>query len=147
MRNRIEIEFEKGGKFIAALLEDKAPKTCKIVWQNLPLSGKIGHGIYSGKLMYLIVNTGFDELENARSMGLLPGDIAYQTRFYGRDTHNEILIVYGDAIVRDVCGWTPANYFAKIVEGSLEELKNVAIRVRESGREEITIRKQIVNRR
>jgi len=147
MIKRIEIKFEKGEEFTAVLLEDKAPKTYKIVWENLPLSGKIGHGIYSGKLMYLIVDTGFDELENARSMGFLPGDIAYQTRFYGRDTHNEILIVYGDAIVRDVCGWTPANYFARIVEGNLEHLKNVATRIRECGTEKITIRKQSVSRK
>ena len=140
---KIEIEFEKGGKFIAALLEDKAPKTCKVVWDNLPLSGKIGHAYFSGKMLYLVVDTRFEELENAKSVGFLLGDIAYLTPFYGRDTPNEIAIIYGEALIQDVCGWIPANHFAKIIEGSLEDLKNVATRIREYGREKITIRKKI----
>ena len=102
MNKKIEIEFEKGGVFIASLLEDKAPKTCKVVWDNLPLDGKVGHAIFSGKMMYLVVDTKLEELENARSFGFLPGDITYLTPFYGRDTHNEIAIVYGEALVQDV---------------------------------------------
>lgn len=144
MTKKIEIEFEKGGKFIAALFEDKAPKTCKVVWDNLPFSGKIGHAYYSGKLMYLLVDTRLKELENAKSVGFLPGDIVYLTPFYGRDTPNEIGIVYGDALIQDVCGWIPANYFATIIEGSLEELRSVATRIREYGREKITVRKRFV---
>lgn len=143
MTKKIEIDFEKGGMFIAALLEDKAPKTCKVVWDNLPLSGKVGHAYFSGKMMYLLVNTGFEELENAKSVGFLPGDIAYLTPYYGKDTPNEIAIIYGDTLVQDVCGWIPANHFAKIIEGSLETLKNVAERIREYGREKVTIRKKI----
>lgn len=142
MAKEVEIEFEKGGKFIATLLEDKAPNTSKFVWEHLPFSGRVGHSSYSGKLFYLLVDTRFEELENAKSRGFLPGDIAYITSFYGKDTPNEIVIIYGDAIVQDVCGWIPSNHFAKITEVSLEELTNVAIRVREYGREQITIRKK-----
>ena len=63
------------------------------------------------------------------------------------DTHNEILMVYGDAIVRDVCCLTLANYFATIVEGKLEHLRNMATRIRECGTEKITTRKQSVSRK
>jgi hypothetical protein len=143
MTKRIEIEFEKGGVFTATLLEDEAPKTCKVVWDNLPLSGKIGHAYFSGKMMYLVVDTRFEELENAKSVGFLPGDIAYLTPFYGRDKPNEIAIVYGEALIQDICGRIPANHFAKIIEGSLEDLRNVATRIRECGRETINIRKKI----
>jgi hypothetical protein len=57
MIKRIEIKFEKGEEFTAVLLEDKAPKTCKIVWENLPLSAKIGQGIYSARARHCIPNT------------------------------------------------------------------------------------------
>jgi hypothetical protein len=124
-------------------LEEKAPKTCKVVWDNLPLSGRIGHGYFSGKLLYLLVDTKLEELENAKSVGFLPGDLAYLTPFYGRDTPNEIAIIYGEVVVQDVCGWIPANHFARITEGSSEDLKKVATRIRECGRENVVMRKKI----
>lgn len=36
-KKQIDVEFERGGKFVADLLEDQAPKTCKAVWDALPL--------------------------------------------------------------------------------------------------------------
>jgi hypothetical protein len=140
MSKKIEIEFEKGGKFTATLLEDKAPKTCEAVWNSLPLSGRVGHAYFSGKMMYLAgIDPKFGELENARSVGFVPGDIAYLTSYYGKDTPTEIAIIYGEALIQDFSGWIPANHFAKISEGNLEDLKNVATRIREYGREKITI--------
>jgi hypothetical protein len=139
MTKKIAIEFEKGGKFIATLMEDKAPKTCETVWKNLPFSGRIGHAYYSGMLMYLLLKTRFKELENAQCIGLQPGDVVYITPFFGDVWHDELAFIYGHALVQDKCGYLPANHFARITEGSLEELAAVGTRIREEGREEVTV--------
>ena len=142
MVKEIEIEFERGGKFVATLLEDRAPKTSNFVWEHLPFKGRVGHSSYSGKLMYLLVDAKLEEMENAKAMGLFPGDLAFITTFFGKDNPGEVIMVYGDAIVRDVMGWVPANHFARITEGNLEDLRGVATRIRENGRENMTIRRR-----
>lgn len=149
MAKQIEIEFEKGGKFIATLMEDKAPKTCKAVWDALPIESRIQHAKYSGEIIFLMTPpklSTFDELENPLVMGLLPGDIAFNTlakHHLPPPSSQEILIIYGGALPRDMCGWLPSNHFAKIVDGSLEELANVGKRVYEKGMEKVVIRKKL----
>lgn len=50
MRKQIIFTFEKGGSFAADLLEDKAPETCRIIWDMLkePWSEKFIHTGSSG---------------------------------------------------------------------------------------------------
>ena len=45
MAKQIRITFEKGGTFLADLLEDKAPVTCKVIWDALeqPVTEKFIH--------------------------------------------------------------------------------------------------------
>ncbi len=149
MARQIEIEFEKGGKFVATLLEDKAPKTCEAVWDALPLENKIQHAMYSGEGIFFFTPTiKFEELENPMVMGLLPGDIAFNTHWNHKlhlpptSIPQEIVIIYGGCLPQDHCGWIPCNYFAKIVEGNLSELKNIGKRIREQGMEKVTVRKK-----
>ena len=35
MAKQIRITFEKGGSFLADMLEEQAPETCKLVWSML----------------------------------------------------------------------------------------------------------------
>ena len=50
MAKQIKITFEKGGTFLADLLEDKAPETCKLIWDMLekPWSEKFIHSSIMG---------------------------------------------------------------------------------------------------
>lgn len=50
MGKQIRITFEKGGSFVADMLEDKAPETCKLIWDMLeePWSEKFIHSNYCG---------------------------------------------------------------------------------------------------
>lgn len=50
MGKKIRISFEKGGSFIADLMEDKAPVTCRIVWDALerPWTEKFIHSNIMG---------------------------------------------------------------------------------------------------
>ena len=35
MAKQIKITFEKGGSFVADMLEDEAPVTCRVIWEAL----------------------------------------------------------------------------------------------------------------
>lgn len=50
MAKQIRITFEKGGSFVADMMEDKAPETCKAVWEALatPWREKFIHSDISG---------------------------------------------------------------------------------------------------
>ena len=50
MAKQIKIEFEKGGMLVADMLEDKAPVTCKAVWDVLeqPWTEKVVHSDIMG---------------------------------------------------------------------------------------------------
>jgi hypothetical protein len=39
---------------VADLLDDEAPNVCNIVWDMLPVEGRIRHGIYSGREVYML---------------------------------------------------------------------------------------------
>lgn len=45
MAKQILFQFEKGGSFVVELLEDKAPETCRVIWEALeqPWSEKFIH--------------------------------------------------------------------------------------------------------
>jgi hypothetical protein len=68
---------ESGVSAVADLLEDRAPKTCELIWERLPLEGRLIHGMYSGPELFIILD-GFPEVvpENQVSRPL-PGDIGY----------------------------------------------------------------------
>lgn len=141
MTTELLIEFEKGGRFTAVLFEDKAPKTCQFVLDHLPITGKIGHGRFSGEMMYFLLDLTFDELENPSAFGFLPGDIVYMTPFY-KDIPNELAIIYGPkTIIQHTCGLIPSNHFARIID-NLDELAQIGIRTHEQGLENIIIKKK-----
>jgi hypothetical protein len=146
LAKQISVEFEKGGKFVAALLDDEAPKTCKVVWDALPLECVAEHAQYSGQLMFWFTPTiRFDDLENPKLMGLCPGDIAFNTHALHKwhlqppkvAAAQEIFFVYGMCTPADQCGPSPVNHFAKMIDGSLDELVAVGKRTRREGFEKV----------
>ncbi|MFQ6110656.1 MAG: DUF3830 family protein, partial [Nitrospinota bacterium] len=56
MARKIRMDFERGGTLTAELLEDKAPKTCELIWQQLPQSGRVLHARWTGREVFLRVN-------------------------------------------------------------------------------------------
>lgn len=149
MVNQIEIEFEKGGRFVANLLENEAPRTCKAIWDKLPLVCEAQHAQYSGQIIFFFTPTiRFDDLENPKVMGLFPGDISFNPHFLHKlhltpalKIPQEIFITYGGCIPADFCGPSPVNHFARI-QGNLQELADVGIRNRREGFEKITLKKK-----
>src|SRR5690349_15004421 len=53
-RRQIRLSYpELKVSVVAEMLDDEAPTVCKIVWDMLPVEGRIRHGIYSGREVYL----------------------------------------------------------------------------------------------
>lgn len=82
---------------VADLLEDQAPRTCELIWERLPLEGRLVHGMYSGPELFIILD-GFPGVgpENQVSRPL-PGDIGYFHQgpgLYASSPHEVAELVY-----------------------------------------------------
>ena len=56
-RRRIRLTYVATGESVVAeLLDDEAPEVCRIVWDLLPVEGKVLHGMYSGAEVFLLLD-------------------------------------------------------------------------------------------
>jgi hypothetical protein len=142
MDQLFKLEFEKGGLFKAKFLTESAPKTCQFFLNSLPFSSSVLHGFFSGHIFYGIKGFEFYEVENPIVFGARAGDIflntnANQSVFEGKRIPPRLVISYSSSVVFwNWAGWLPSNYFAKIIEGDLDELFRVGQRIKWEGKEE-----------
>lgn len=139
MVKHFTLEFEKGGKFTAELLESSAPRTCKAFWDTLPITVRIEHAVYSGEAFFAVTpQLKIDYVENPKRLGFVPGDVAFNPLvLYGNTP--EIVLVYGPFLPSDSTGPLSLNYFAKITKGNLDQLRAAGSRNRQEGFENITL--------
>jgi hypothetical protein len=111
---------------VADLHEDRAPATCNIVWESLPLEGRTVHGMYSGPELFIRADHLGPAPPENQIHRALPGDVGYWFQAGGR-THSghedvvEIVFIYhrGAAIMGPDGQPTWVNHFATIrAEGS-----------------------------
>ena len=126
----IKLEFEKGGEFVATLLEDQAPKTCQSIKDRLPFEYRFYHSIISGQAIVTLPPDLTVERENQRVMGIPAGAISFLVKDEVLLVPDEIYISYGIFISRGltVDAKQPVNVFAQIEE-NLDELKQIAQRI------------------
>ncbi|MFH1179097.1 MAG: DUF3830 family protein [Candidatus Bathyarchaeota archaeon] len=110
--------------FKAKLHTNKAPETCKLLIEKMPITGKVIQARWSGEAAWLQMDP-YDvkaPQENATSYPG-PGQLLY---YPGGVSEKEILIPYGSACFASKFGLLPGNHFATIVEGFelLEEMGN-----------------------
>ncbi|MCP9484453.1 MAG: DUF3830 family protein [Gaiellaceae bacterium MAG52_C11] len=89
------VELE--AKAVADLLEDRAPRTCELIWERLPLEERLVHGMYSGPELFIVLD-GFPGVgpENQVSRPL-PGDVGYfhqDPGLYASSPHEVAELVY-----------------------------------------------------
>lgn len=148
----IQIEFERGGKFFATLLRDKAPKTCELIWKELPFEGLGRHSTHSGPEIYFAINLPKTKKprENFTSM-LNLGDVGYWSEeFFWREETTPsgvgatdcFCIYYGISLPRDIRGREVISVFAKITE-DLDNLAEIGERLHMKGAEKIFIKKTV----
>lgn len=135
---QIKLEFEKGGVFVARLLETEAPGTCRTIAARLPFAYRFHHSIVSGQALVTLPPDLTVERENQRVAGIPAGALAFLVRDAPVLVPDEIYIAYGIFISR---GLTldmkqPVNVFAQI-EGNLGHLKEAGTRVLMHGAETV----------
>lgn len=126
----LKIEFEKGGTFLARLLEDEAPKTCATIKSRLPFEYRFQQSIVSGQAMVAIPPDLTVERENQRVAGILPGALSFLVKDEATHVPDEIYIAYGVFISRGlfIDAKQPVNVFANI-DDNLDELKEIGMRI------------------
>jgi Protein of unknown function (DUF3830) len=135
----VTITLEKRGvSCVAQLLEEQAPRTCKAVWEALPLGGDAYHAKYARNEVYTLVPRFAAEepgIENP-TVTPIPGDVMYfsfepwqltpGSHGYGeQDTPRQhtqtidLAIFYGrnNLLLNGDIGWVPGNVYATIVQG------------------------------
>lgn len=137
-QRRIEIALAKRGvTCTAVLLDDRAPRTCDLLWGALPVSGEVYHGKYARNEVYTLVPAPGDNpgLENS-TITPIPGDvmcwwfdrsiIATPSHGYGADEaphqHDQVVdVAYfyerNNLLLNPDYGWVPGNVFATITDG------------------------------
>ena len=142
------IEFvseEEGVLARAELLEDRAPKTCAMVWNLLPITAHFTHAIYSGSELAMVLPNYYEiENENATTV-LLPWEIFFASLrakdyFDVDQDFSEIAFFYDrNTGPRMLDGLVKVNVFARFVSEQ-DKLLDMCLRIRKGeGRKEFTV--------
>ena len=123
-------------KIKAELHTDKAPETCRLLTDALPITGNLIQARWSGEAAWLQMDTYEIEApqENATSYPG-PGQLLY---YPGGVSEKEILIPYGSACFASKFGLLPGNHFATVTEG-YELLEKIGQKVLWGGAQPIRI--------
>jgi hypothetical protein len=143
------IEFiaeDEGVVARAELWDDRAPRTCELVWGMLPVTAHFHHAIYSGPEVAMVLPE-YLELgpENATSC-VLPWEIGFVSLrasdyFEVDEDFSEICFFYDRGSVPSMAeGPVRVNLFAGFVSGQ-EELRALCHRMRREGQKRFTIRR------
>ena len=141
----------EGVRAVVTLLEDEAPKTCKAVWNALPLEGDLHHGMLSGNESFLVMKGKqmFEVEPENQVYHNIPGDVGYYWAWWKAkgfrgyaEPFAEIIIIYGRvAEVRDsTLQKVPYNLFATVTE-NLKEYAKACSEMRAVGYKKVIIRK------
>ena len=139
MGRKIEIIFEKGGRFVAELYDEGAPETCNYFWERLPFTVPARRSVSSGGLVGAnLEGWDFNKLEYVTTM-IPQGEVGFLTTNIPHRPMNkpycQILIpTSGRSQIHQMWGIaSPTNRLAKIIEGTIEDVRVVANRVANSG--------------
>lgn len=146
-RRRVEIRFAGGERFVAALLDGDAPRTCATFWGTLPFEAEALHATASGYALWHPVGFWAGAVEHPLVYGAQPGDLLLNSQTLPVTIHGgalvpqEVYIAYGPVIFFNFSGWFPMAHFGRIVEGELETLRAVGTRIHRRGREAVAYRR------
>ncbi|MCD7909328.1 MAG: DUF3830 family protein [Clostridium sp.] len=130
MAKQIRITFEKGGSFVADMLEDRAPVTCSVIWEALekPWTEKFIHSNIGG---FMVESPYFP----------VPEDLSLPTENLWCFTNNGDIAVIAPAEYREMSirGYLPLCFSAWRREKlpTLEKLTGIKIDVSHSTGEDV----------
>lgn len=131
---------ERGVSAVADLLDAEAPRTCALVWERLPVEGRLIHGMYSGPELFIVL-PGFPAVAAENQVQrALPGDVGYWHNEAGihASAPNEVaelVFVYdrGVSIKGSDGSDSWVNMFARIRTQEAQEFLAVCKRSRREG--------------
>ncbi len=125
-----------GYRMVGVLLEEKAPRTCAVFKEMLPLNKQVIHVRWSGQgvwIPYGDLRTGL-EYENNTSHPA-KGEMLF---YPGGVSEMELILSYGRCLFSSTSGQLSGNHFLTIVEG-LEHLDKLGEKVLWEGVQDICI--------
>lgn len=125
-----------GYKMVGVLLEDKAPKTCAVFKEMLPLKNQAIHVRWSGEgvwIPYGDTRTGLDYENNTSHPA--KGEMLF---YPGGVSEMELILAYGRCMFASTSGQLSGNHFLTITQGA-EHLEALGKKVLWEGAQEITI--------
>ncbi|HXV65026.1 MAG TPA: DUF3830 family protein [Vicinamibacteria bacterium] len=135
----LKLEFlEENVSAVAILLEREAPRTCRLILEQLPFEGELLHGIWSGPETYLPIDPTILAPAEHQATSLVPGDIGYFALEGGRlvdwpENFAEVLFAYGRGARPSMpTGPVTVNIFGRIT-GNLEEFARMCARMKREG--------------
>ena len=135
MTTRIKIDIG-GIDFIAELLEEEAPETCRAILEALPIEGKVIQARWSGEAVWFPMDPlGIEVVQENATSYPSRGDLLY---YPGGKSEKEMLIPYGSAWFSSKVGQLQGNHFATIVEGA-NKLREMGNKVLWDGAQKIKI--------
>lgn len=104
-RRKVKLTFVQSGvSVVAEMLDEEAPGVCSIVWDMLPVEGKVLHGMYSGAEVFLLTERAVEHPPENLCQLPLPGELLY---FHDKSSSvanskkpiSEICFVYNRGVV------------------------------------------------
>ena len=75
-RRKIRLTYVATGESVVAeMLDDEAPEVCRLVWDLLPVEGKVLHGMYSGAEVFLLLESAAPHPPENLCQLPLPGEL------------------------------------------------------------------------
>lgn len=130
----------------AALWEDRAPQTCALVWDMLPVTANFHHAIYSGSEVAMVLPDYYPMGEENATWVVETGEIGFLSLqakdFFEVDADFSEIAFFYDRGARPsmIEGPVRLNLFAKFVAGQAE-LYALCFRMRKEGQNRFTIRR------
>lgn len=147
MTRLIEFVAEENSTIARAeLWDERAPQTCKLVWDMLPVTAHFHHAIYSGSEVAMVLPTYTPMGEENATYIVQTGEIGFLSLqakdFFEVDKDfSEIAFFYGRGARPSMMeGPVRLNLFAHFVSGQ-EELYALCYRMRKEGQKRFTIRR------
>jgi hypothetical protein len=142
MARKILIEFERGGRFTAELLEERAPTNADMLWSLLPIETKARHGRWSGEAFYCKDERLRIAHESPQVVGVEPGSIALEMAPAGVPGFSPgIIFVYGWKFAFKTA-YTPEGtpvFLVARIHGDLDAFSRIGPRLLMDGEEGIRI--------
>ena len=150
MAKKILISFvDENASVEVELLEDAAPRTCQLIWDNLPISGPCVNAKLCGDMILFPIPGSIKmdpNLENTETV-MLVGEVYYWWERGGKyqgwpEDNAEIGWPFGrhNVLTNPYEGATPGNIFGKMT-GDIDKFIEVSRRVQKEGVKQVEVRR------